>query len=179
MRKTVSVCIIRTIGILASEIAKRIMSNIKFLWLLVAVLFLATAFFGLNYFGLSLGNPFNSEDYYAVYLTSGDVYFGKLAKFPRLKLSDVYFLVKGKDQSGADAFALQRLGDAVWGPENKLYLTPENILWKTKLKEGGAAFKVITEGNNGNELPAAFSSPNSNENFPEEMPPVNASGTGF
>lgn len=136
-------------------------------------------FFALNYFGINVKNPLDSEEYYAVYLISGDVYFGKMNKFPNLSLSDVYFLVRGKDVSGADAFALQRLQDAVWGPENMLYLNPKNILWKAKLRKDGAAMKVIAgEDGVSNALPNEIVLPGTNEiNMLPDGEPSNASST--
>ena len=84
-----------------------------------------------------------SKPYYAVYLTTGDLYFGKLDKFPRLSLTDVWFLQQNQSDT-ENPFRLSKLSDAFWGPQDKLYLVKENIAWKTKLSKESQVVKFIT-----------------------------------
>ena len=82
------------------------------------------------------------NSYYAVYFTSGDLYFGKLNYFPRPALTDVHFLERGgaADQS---SLKVAKFSQAFWGPEDKIYLNDQNILWKAKLKKDSPILQSI------------------------------------
>ncbi len=82
------------------------------------------------------------ESYWAVYLNTGDLYFGKLNRFPRLSLSDVWFLQRNP-QDSQNPLSLSKFEQAFWGPEDKIYLDDENIIWKTKLKEDSQVVQFI------------------------------------
>lgn len=121
-------------------------NNLKLLWALVIILILTTLYLGLRLSGVT-PTFFGGRSYYAVYLESGDIYFGKLHRFPTLRLTDVYLLVQGKDDTGANAFALQRFEDAVWGPNDYIRLNHDNVLWITRLKDKGGAMRAILREN--------------------------------
>ncbi|EKD23783.1 MAG: hypothetical protein ACD_81C00184G0006 [uncultured bacterium] len=70
--------------------------------------------------------------YSAVYLNTGDIYFGKLSRFPRMTLRDVWFMEKGGDAQ--QGFGLAKFENAFWGPEDKLVINDENIIWTTELR---------------------------------------------
>ncbi len=74
----------------------------------------------------------SKDSYWAVYLNTGDLYFGKLERFPTLALTDVWFLQRNSSDSQTP-LGLSRFREAFWGPEDKVYLNSENIIWKTKL----------------------------------------------
>ncbi|MBI5401465.1 hypothetical protein HZB05_01390 [Candidatus Wolfebacteria bacterium] len=73
------------------------------------------------------------KSYYAVYMSTGDLYFGKLGRFPKLVLTDVWFLQKNNDAQ--NPYALSKFDKAFWTPEDKLYLNSKNIIWMTEIKE--------------------------------------------
>lgn len=136
----------------------------KLLWLLVLVLLLSTVFFAFKFFGVSLSLP-GSGSYYAVYLDSGDIYFGRLRRFPSLRLTDVHFLVQGKDAAGGNTFALQRLSDAVWGPTDTLRLNAKHIIWTVSLDTDSAALSAIRGG--------GVAPPQLQNSFPDTTPTLN------
>lgn len=71
--------------------------------------------------------------YYAVYLKTGDMYFGKLSRFPKLILSDVWFLQASlEEQGGVD---LIKYSNAIFGPEDKIEINQENVVWISKLRD--------------------------------------------
>jgi len=72
------------------------------------------------------------KPYYAVYMSDGNIYFGKISTFPRFALIDVWFL-QGTDS--AAGLTISRFSESVWGPSDKIYVNPDNIIWKTKLSE--------------------------------------------
>jgi len=82
------------------------------------------------------------ENYWAVYLDSGDLYFGKLSEFPQLSLTDVWFLQSNPD-SEENPISLEKLTNIFWGPNDCLYLNQENIIWKVELKDDSQVVKLI------------------------------------
>lgn len=74
------------------------------------------------------------KPYWAVYLNTGDLYFGKLNRFPKMSLSDVWLLQRNP-QDTKNPLSLSKFKEVFWGPEDKLYLNDENIVWKAKLRE--------------------------------------------
>jgi hypothetical protein len=59
---------------------------------------------------LILGNlkKASEDNYYAVYLRTGDLYFGKISWFPKFSLTDVWFLQRATDNTGQVGFSLVR-----------------------------------------------------------------------
>ncbi len=82
------------------------------------------------------------KPYYAVYLSTGDLYFGKLSYFPRVSLSDVWFLQRNPDDI-QNPLSLTPFKGAFWGPENELYLNSKDIVWKVKLKSDSPVLSYI------------------------------------
>jgi len=82
------------------------------------------------------------ESYWAVYLDTGDIYFGKLHRFPRLSLTDIYFLQRNPDNQ-QNPLSLSKFARAFWGPEDKIYLNEKNIVWETKLSENSQVLQFI------------------------------------
>jgi hypothetical protein len=81
------------------------------------------------------------EKYSAVYLNTGDIYFGKLSRFPRMTLRDVWFLQKGSDEK--QGFGLSKFEKAFWGPEDEMVISGENVIWVTELKADSEVVKTI------------------------------------
>lgn len=81
------------------------------------------------------------EKYSAVYLNTGDIYFGKLSRFPRMTLRDVWFLQKGSDAQ--QGFGLSKFEKAFWGPEDELVINDKNVIWVTELKADSEVVKSI------------------------------------
>ena len=84
--------------------------------------------------------------YYAVYLNTGDIYFGKLNFFPKFSLSDVWFIQRNPtDQQSAEQspLSLVKFNQAFWGPEDKMYLNKENVIWTVKLKKDSQVLSFI------------------------------------
>lgn len=79
--------------------------------------------------------------YSAVYLNTGDIYFGKLSRFPRMTLRDVWFLQKGSDAQ--QGFGLSKFEKAFWGPEDEMVINDENVIWVTELKADSEVVKAI------------------------------------
>jgi len=78
--------------------------------------------------------------YSAVYLNTGDIYFGKLSRFPRTTLRDVWFLQKEGEGQGV---ALSKFENAFWGPKDKMVINEESIIWATELTEDSEVVRAI------------------------------------
>jgi len=79
------------------------------------------------------------KPYYAVYLNTGDVYFGRLRRFPRLILTDVHLLQREAD----NGFSLRKFGEAIYGPENKIEINRKSVVWITKLSPDSQVVQII------------------------------------
>ena len=82
------------------------------------------------------------KPYWAVYLDTGDMYFVKLNYFPRLSLSDVWYIQRNP-QDSQNPLSISKFERVFWGPEDKLYLNEKNIVWKTKLKSDSPVLNFI------------------------------------
>lgn len=82
------------------------------------------------------------KSYWAVYLDTGDLYFGKLDRFPKLSLSGIWLLQRNP-QDTKNPLSLAKFKEVFWGPEDKIYLNDENIIWKTKLREDSQVVQFI------------------------------------
>ena len=81
------------------------------------------------------------QKYSAVYLNTGDIYFGKLSRFPHMTLHDVWFLQKG--QSAEQGVGLSKFEKAFWGPEDEMIINDENVIWTTELKDDSEIVRAI------------------------------------
>ncbi len=83
----------------------------------------------------------SGDNYWAVYLSTGDLYMGKLAYFPRLHLTDVWFFQKTDDAE--NPLNLSKFNKAFWGPGDNLYISEKQIIWKNKLSETSQVITYI------------------------------------
>lgn len=115
-----------------------VLSKKTFVFIL-AVLLLVILFLLAGYFKVFQVKP--QPRYAAVYLTSGDIYFGKVSYFPRLKLTDTWFL--RRIETGE--WNLEKLKDVVWKPKEPLYLNRKNIVFIVGLQNDSPVIKAIQE----------------------------------
>jgi len=87
-----------------------------------------------------------------VYVTTGEIYIGKLSSFPRFQLFDAYLLQVVK-KPGAETdegvqeetqFQLTPLKDALWAPK-KLYLNKEQVVFYGPVREDSRVAEAIRE----------------------------------
>jgi hypothetical protein len=110
----------------------------KILLLSVGVLIIGSLFLGVK--SLLFGDSENSG-YSAVYMVSGDIYFGKLQRFPKLMLADAYTLQRNQDAQ--TPFTLVKFKDAFWGPVGNMSLNEDNVLWIAELDKNSPIGKNI------------------------------------
>ncbi|MFA5755287.1 MAG: hypothetical protein WC909_02945 [Candidatus Paceibacterota bacterium] len=83
--------------------------------------------------------------YYAVYLRTGDLYFGKISRFPKFTISDIWYLQPSiKEEGDID---LLKYSNTIFGPSDKMEINKENIISITKLRDDSQVVNYI-QGNN-------------------------------
>jgi hypothetical protein len=92
------------------------------------------------------------DKYQAVFMTNGQVYFGKLQNpaGTYAKLTDVYYLqVQQAVQPAAtdekSQVSLTKLGSELHGPTDKMHISRDQILFWENLKEDSTVVKAIKE----------------------------------
>lgn len=102
------------------------------------------------------GLAIDSGKYQAVFFTNGQVYFGKLqlAGGDYMKLTDIYYLqtqaggatdAKNPQATTSDQSNVQliKLGDEIHGPEDKMVISKDQVLFYENLKSGGKVAQSI------------------------------------
>jgi hypothetical protein len=96
------------------------------------------------------------KQYQAVFLTNGQVYFGKVSSVDGsyVTLKDIYYLqvqqqVQPKDSKSTDTaqpqVSLAKLGGELHGPEDIMYISREQVLFWENLKNDGKVATAIKE----------------------------------
>lgn len=120
--------------------------------ILIGIILLAGAAF--YFLKMGTGGLIDSG-YQAVFLTNGQVYFGKLqiVNDSYMKISSVYYIQNStaatpQQGSGADAGAtniqLVPLTGAVHGPKDEMVIAKSQVLFFENLKDDGQAAKLIS-----------------------------------
>lgn len=95
----------------------------------------------------------NKDQYQALFLTNGQVYFGKLEQADKstVKISDIYYLqvqqpVQPKeDEQQQGETQLVKLGEELHGPEDEMFIDRGQILFWENLKDNGKVVSAIKE----------------------------------
>lgn len=95
----------------------------------------------------------NTKEYQALFLTNGQVYFGKLTDLDHqyVTISDIYYLQvqqslqdsKTTADSTDSSVSLAKLGNELHGPEDKMYVARDQVLFWENLKNNGSVVKAI------------------------------------
>jgi hypothetical protein len=99
------------------------------------------------------GNFVNKDQYQAVFLSDGQIYFGKLTGLDQeyAVLEDIFYLQVEQqvqpDRSNEDEpetqISLAKLGNELHGPEDKMFINREQILFWENLKAEGQVVTAI------------------------------------
>ncbi|PIR44195.1 hypothetical protein COV23_01175 [Candidatus Wolfebacteria bacterium CG10_big_fil_rev_8_21_14_0_10_31_9] len=106
--------------------------------LIVAIVILSGALFGIIYWQ-KVGFE---NSYYAVYLSTGDIYFGQISNFPRFKLNDVWLLQKDANNTQSP-YNLVKFNKAFWGPSDEMSINREDIIWMSELSKESPVLQAI------------------------------------
>lgn len=79
------------------------------------------------------------KTYSAVYMETGDLYFGELHTFPFLYLTNVWYL-----QGGAGAgVTVSQFTESLWGPTDKMRLNRDKIVWTTTIASTSQLINIL------------------------------------
>jgi hypothetical protein len=102
-----------------------------------------------------MGHPVvESKQYQAVFLTNGQVYFGKVknVEAKTVTLTDIYYLQsnqqnpqQGTAQQDQPQLSLVKLGNELHGPEDMMAINRDQILFWENLKDSGKVVQAIKE----------------------------------
>jgi hypothetical protein len=135
---------------------------IRVIWitLLFAVTFLIAAIALLLYFGgPKESNLIDNKKEQAVFLTNGQVYFGKVGEVNKsyLTLSNIYYLnvnqqvqpnqkdANGNSNSANNSISLVKLGCELHGPVDRMVINRDQITFWENLKDDGQVSKAIAQ----------------------------------
>lgn len=123
--------------------------------LLIIVSVAVLAWFGMKALGAATADSsVKTKQYQAVFLTNGQVYFGKVSHVDSsyVKLTDIYYLqvqqqVQPKDQNSSQQpqVSLAKLGGELHGPEDVMYISRQQVLFWENLKNDGKVVKAIQD----------------------------------
>ena len=83
---------------------------------------------------------------------NGQIYFGKLSPVgdSRYKLTNVYYLqadatteTEGETANAANNNQLIKLSNAIYGPEDEMIISKDQVLYFQNLQDGGRAAQLI------------------------------------
>ncbi len=136
--------------------------------LVVLVLLGLSVWLGSLVFKTARPNPAGPSDYSAVYLMTGDIYYGKIHWFPRLHLTNVWVLQRPSEQNGQ--LGITRFAQAFWQPVDEVYLNSDQVVFWTRLRNDSQLLNYF------NTSAAAAGSPSANVPNPQSpaggLPPV-------
>jgi len=92
-------------------------------------------------FGVIVGIIFSliHRPYMAVYLVTGDIYFGRTSFFPCVRIQDPWFFRRAEDGS----VNLERFSDAVWMPEDVIKVNRDQIVFMTRISENSQIIAMM------------------------------------
>ncbi|HMB17419.1 MAG TPA: hypothetical protein VKO61_00705 [Candidatus Paceibacterota bacterium] len=109
--------------------------------LLIVVIILAVLIVGGIVWKLVAG-----PQYSAVYLTSGDIYFGELTHFPNYGLENVYTIQVTQNEE--NPLSVQKFENVFWGPKDFMNLNKENVIWTVGLDSQGQMAQLFENNPN-------------------------------
>ncbi|MGD1003601.1 MAG: hypothetical protein ABR884_03460 [Minisyncoccia bacterium] len=81
--------------------------------------------------------------YSAVYLTTGDIYFGVLDWSPSPHIEDPWFLQRSTDAQGQSTVGVYPFSQAAWGPSDVIYFNAQDIVFWTRLSSTSSVAQLM------------------------------------
>ena len=107
---------------------------------------MAVAFGGILTIYLGQGFDFAKEEpYYAVQMENGDLYFGKMTRFPKFGLEEVYIVQSVSDPTSplGSSLRVTPLDQATIWKADKIELNDDKIISISKVGEGSQVMQAI------------------------------------
>jgi len=112
-------------------------------FVVVVILIGLGVWIAVEFMGNNNANPAAPSGYTAVYMVSGDVYFGKLHSFPRPYLSDVLYITRNTGQNGQVQLGLVAFKSVSWAPVGDVYFNPNQVLFTAPLRNDSQIVAAI------------------------------------
>ncbi len=104
----------------------------------------------------SVSSKIDNSKYQAIFLTNGQVYFGKLSGMNGgyLRLTDIYYLqssdgegdsLQDSNSDSSSDVQLVKLGEELHGPEDEMVINKDEMLFFENLKSDGKVSKAIEQ----------------------------------
>ncbi|RJQ29943.1 hypothetical protein C4571_00245 [Candidatus Parcubacteria bacterium] len=106
----------------------------KFIVLLIVFVVLLVALVVVLTMDLRGAKTSSKSPYSAVYMASGDIYFGKLSWFPWPKLTNVWYLQRAVDENNQPQLSVAPFPGVFWGPMDEMTLNPRQVIFWTSLR---------------------------------------------
>lgn len=117
------------------------------------------AWMGMKQMSGGAANMVKGNQYQALFLTNGQVYFGKLSDVDNkyVKLSDIYYLQvqqtvqpaqQNNNQNANPQVSLAKLGSELHGPEDTMLVNRDQVLFWENIKDDGKVVQAIKENAN-------------------------------
>jgi hypothetical protein len=124
---------------------------------LVIILFIGDRY--INQTSSSTPNQIDDNQYQAVFLENGQVYFGKITSEDNMyiHLEDIYYLQvnnqlgRENEVDNQSNLKLVKLGTEIHGPENEMRINYHKVLFIENLREDSEVVKVINEDKSNNQ----------------------------
>jgi hypothetical protein len=129
---------------------------------IIALIVVVAAFAGLSWYTQNntvAGSSSSSQSevqegkYQAVFLTNGQVYFGKVSGLGSdyIKLNNIYYLQvqqavqPAKEDKDNSQVSLTKLGEELHGPTDEMHISKEQLLFWENLKDDSTVVKAIKQ----------------------------------
>ena len=136
--------------------------------LIVIVLVIAGVFLGL-YLSQGTSAATQLSPYSAVYLSTGDIYFGELSFAPWPRIKNPWFLQRTSDGENLN---ISPMAATFWGPSNVVNLNPKEIIFWTRLRADSQVASVMANPQAAQQQTQSGTNPTSNFAGPTSPPPV-------
>ncbi len=89
----------------------------------------------------------DAKGFQAVFLTNGQVYFGKITQVDKalVKLEQIFYLQAGTDLQEAKEQNLVKLGEELHGPRDIMFIDRSHVIFWENLKESSGVVKAIRD----------------------------------
>jgi len=111
--------------------------------LVLIVLIGVGVWIGMEVTGTHTIDPAGNSGYTAVYMTSGDIYFGKLHSFPKPYLTDALYVTRSTGQNNQTQIGLATFKAAFWSPVGEIYFNPAQVLFTAPLRNDSQIIAAI------------------------------------
>lgn len=109
----------------------------------VIVVLVAVAVLYFSWSGGAKSDDFKASQFTAVYLSTGDIYFGKMDWFPYPRMTNVWFIQRSVDQKNQPQFGLAPFKGIFWTPIDEISFNPKDIVFWTKIKDGSQLAQAL------------------------------------